>query len=88
MHRGGIAPGAKDELESSYGCIAPGAKGEREGVPGLVEKGSDWKGSVCYSCGLFLSEVNRVGEFFQAWCMLARPCFLPLGFRGDAAAPM
>jgi hypothetical protein len=38
--------------------------------------------------GLFLSEVNWVGEFFQARRVLARPCFLPLGFRGEAAAPM
>jgi hypothetical protein len=84
MHRGCIAQGAKDELGSSYGCIAQGAKGER--------RGSNWKGSVGWfvvtPVGLFLSEVNWVGEFFQARCMLAQPCFLPLGFRGDAAAPM
>jgi hypothetical protein len=79
MHRGCIAQGAKDELGSSYGCIAQGAKGERKGSVGWF---------VVTPVGLFLSKVNWVGEFFQARCMLARPCFLPLGFLGDAAAPM
>jgi hypothetical protein len=60
----------------------------------MVEKGFKLEGFsfgwmlVVIPVGLFLSEVNWVGEFFQARCVLARPCFLPLGFRGDAAAPI
>jgi hypothetical protein len=87
MHRGGIAQSAKDELEGSDRCIAQGAKGELEGSQSWLRR-VQLDGWFVVHVGIFLSKVNWVEVFFQARCMLARPCFLPLGFRGDAAAPM